>query len=146
MSKSKVVYGIWTAYVDQTGLVKTAAWGSEPWVTQELCGKKGVVDLLWKTKATHFLGVPESGVDVYEPVTGTLHKYGLAHLTDVFTKNRVDAAAFTRLTEDQVRVYFFVILVDVGDEIDEECFVYSWNDWESPLLAIGLSCWRRRKG
>tara|TARA_B110000008_G_scaffold169462_1_gene169262 strand:+ start:1290 stop:1637 length:348 start_codon:yes stop_codon:yes gene_type:complete len=106
MSKSKVVYGIWTAYVDQTGTVKTAAWGSEPWVTQELCGKKGVVDLLWKTKATHFLGVPESGVDVYEPVTGTLHKYGLAHLTDVFMKNRVDAAAFTRLTEDQVRVYF----------------------------------------
>jgi hypothetical protein len=65
-----------------------------------------VVDLLWKTKATHFLGVPESGVDVYEPVTGTLHKYGLAHLTETFTKNRVDAAAFTRLTEDQVRVYF----------------------------------------
>lgn len=103
MAKSGVVYGLWTAYKDRDGKVKTLSWGSEPWVEKELCGKSGIVDVLWRTKATHFLAGddhPLAGVDAYAPVNDALERYGLSHLAKTFKKNRVDAAAFVNLDED----------------------------------------------
>lgn len=103
MAKSGVVYGLWTAYKDRDGKVKTSSWGSEPWVEKELCGKSGIVDVLWRTKATHFLAGddhPLAGVDAYAPVNDALERYGLTHLAKTFKKNRVDAAAFVNLDDD----------------------------------------------
>ena len=103
MAKSGVVYGPWTAYKDRDGKVKTLSWGSEPWVEKELCGKSGVVDVLWRTKATHFLAGdvdPIVGVDAHAPVNDALARYGLSHLAKTFKKNRVDAAAFVALDDD----------------------------------------------
>ena len=103
MAKSGVVYGLWTAYKDRDGKVKTSSWGSESWVEKELCGKSGIVDVLWRTKATHFLAGddhPLAGVDAYAPVNDALERYGLTHLAKTFKKNRVDAAAFVNLDED----------------------------------------------
>ena len=103
MAKSGVVYGLWTAYKDRDGKVKTSSWGSESWVEKELCGKSGIVDVLWRTKATHFLAGddhPLVGVDAYAPVNDALERYGLSHLAKTFKKNRVDAAAFVNLDED----------------------------------------------
>ena len=103
MAKSGVVYGLWTAYKDRDGKVKTSSWGSESWVEKELCGKSGIVDVLWRTKATHFLAgddYPLAGVDAYAPVNDALERYGLSHLAKTFKKNRVDTAAFVNLDED----------------------------------------------
>ena len=105
MAKSGVVYGLWTAYKDRDGKVKTLSWGIEPWVEKELCGKSGIVDVLWRTKATHFLAGddhPVEGVDAYAPVNDALERYGLSHLAKTFKKNRVDAAAFVNLDEDML--------------------------------------------
>ena len=105
MAKSGVVYGLWTAYKDRDGKVKTLSWGSEPWVEKELCGKSGIVDVLWRTKATHFLAGddhPVEGVDTYAPVNDALERYGLSHLAKTFKKNRVDAAAFANLDDDML--------------------------------------------
>ena len=103
MAKSGVVYGLWTAYKDRDGKVKTLSWGSEPWVEKELCGKSGIVDVLWRTKATHFLAGdvdPIVGVDAHAPVNDALARYGLSHLAKTFKTNRVDAAAFVTLDDD----------------------------------------------
>ena len=52
MSKSRAVYAVLVAHRTPSGAVTSDVWGSEPWVENELAGKTGALEIIFKARAS----------------------------------------------------------------------------------------------
>ena len=52
MSKSRAVYAVLVAHRTPSGVVASDVWGSEPWVENELAGKTGALEIIFKARAS----------------------------------------------------------------------------------------------